>query len=57
MGWDRFVAGRVGEGPPKIEGKSIPLRFSFNAFALSGRICGGQPTQGVTLGYALLPLL
>ena len=26
----------------------------MNAFALSGRICGGQPTQGDALGYALV---
>ena len=25
-----------------------------NAFAPSGRICGGQPTQGDALGYALV---
>ena len=26
------------------------------AFALSGRICGGQTTQGVALGYVLAAL-
>ena len=37
------------------KGKSVSTeRLSPNAFAPSGRICGGQLTQGDALGYALV---
>ena len=36
--------------------RSISSQKYSYTFALTGRICGGQTTQGIALGYGLLPL-